>query len=35
MNANTRTYKNKEPISILLPTLDYLVVFILCGLGVH
>jgi hypothetical protein len=34
MNAGTGTYKNENPISILLPTLNHLVVLFLCGLGV-
>jgi hypothetical protein len=34
MNTDMRTHKNEDPISILLPTLDHLVVLILCGLGI-
>ena len=34
VNANTGTYKDEVPISILWPTLDHLVVLILCGFGV-
>jgi hypothetical protein len=29
------THKNENAISILLPTLDHLVVLVLCGLGVY
>jgi hypothetical protein len=30
-----RTHENEDAISILLPSLDHLVVFIICGLGVY
>jgi hypothetical protein len=35
MNVNTRTHKNEDPISILLPALDHLIVLVLCGFGVY
>jgi hypothetical protein len=35
MDANTRTHENEDSISILLPALDHLVVFVICGLGVN
>ena len=35
MNLDTRTYKNENAISVLLPTLDHLVVLLICGLGVY
>ena len=35
MNADTRTHKKENAFSILLPTLDHLVVLILCGFGVY
>ena len=34
MDGDTRTDENEDPISIFLPTLDHLVVFI-CSLGVY
>ena len=35
MNADTRTHKNDDPVSILLPAFNHLVVFIFCNLGVY
>jgi len=35
MPISLRTYENEDPISILLPTLNHLLVFILRSLGVH
>ena len=35
MNADSKTHKNKDPVGILLPTFDHLVVFLLCGVGVQ
>ena len=35
INADTMTHKNEDPISIFLPPLSHLVIFFLCGLGVH
>ena len=33
MIGDTKTHKNEDPISILLPAFDHLVVFFLCSLG--
>ena len=35
MNVDTRTYKNENAISVLLPTLDHLVILLIRGLGVY
>ena len=35
MDANTRTHKNENYISIILSTLDHLVIFIICSLAVY
>ena len=35
MIGDTKTHKNEDPISILLPAFDHLVVFFLCSLGVY
>ena len=35
MIGDTRTHENENPISILLPAIDHLVVFFLCSLGVY
>ena len=35
MNADTRTHENEDPVSILLPAFNHLVVFIFCSLGVY
>ena len=35
MSADTRTHKNEDGISILLPAFDHLLVFILCNVGVY
>jgi hypothetical protein len=35
MDADARTHKNKNAISIFLPALDHFVIFIVCGLGVY
>lgn len=35
MDADTRTHKNENSVSIFLPALNHLVVFIICSLGVH
>jgi hypothetical protein len=34
MNVDTRAHENEDPIRVLLPTLDYLVVF-LCDIRVY
>jgi hypothetical protein len=34
-NAERRTYKNENPIGVLLPPLDHLVVLFVCRLGVY
>lgn len=34
-DANTRTHKNENSISIILSTLDHLVIFIICSLAVY
>ena len=35
INANTRTYKDEDPFSILLPALDHLRVIFFCGFGAY
>ena len=35
MDPDTRTHEKEDPIGILLPALDHLVVFIICSLGVY
>ena len=35
LNADTKTHENEDPIGIFLRVQNHLVVFILCGLGVH
>ena len=35
MAIDTRTYKDKNSLSIFLPAFDHFVVFIYCGLGIH
>ena len=35
MDSNTRTHKNEDPISIFLPSVNHLVVLLLCSLGVY
>jgi hypothetical protein len=35
MDADMRTHKNENSVSIFLPALNHLVVFIICSLGVH
>ena len=35
MNGDTRTHKDEDAISILLPGFDHLIVFLLRNLGVH
>ena len=35
MNANMKTHKNEDPISIFLPALDHLVVLFLCSFGIY
>jgi hypothetical protein len=35
MDADTRTHKNENPFSVLLPTLRHFVVLFLCDLGVY
>jgi hypothetical protein len=34
-DADTRTHEKEDAISILLPSLDHLVVLVICNLGVH
>ena len=34
-NPETRTHEDKDPVSIPLPAFNHLVVFFLCGLGIH
>ena len=34
MDADRRTHENEDSVGILLPALDHLVVFLLCGLGI-
>ena len=35
MNIDTRTYEDKNSLSIFLPAFDHLVVFFYCGLGIQ
>ena len=35
MIGDTRTHENEDPVSILLPAINHLVVFFLCSLGVY
>ena len=35
MIGDTVTHENEDPISILLPAIDHLVVFFLCNLGIY
>ena len=35
LDANTRTHENENPVSILLPAFDHLLVFFLSSPGVY